>query len=145
MLRIVLAIFCSIWVTSVYAGWLGYDDYDDCMLGRMRGQDRSLFRNADKACKRQFKITTPIRPSLVKWEAVTHGDFLYIDIYAWPDEFEKISGKFTFSKKPCSEATDTDFGLPQVVEFNDVGHSVANVDPWDGICVRAITFMGLEK
>jgi hypothetical protein len=136
---------CSICVSSAHAGWFGYDNYDDCMLGRMKGQDKSLYRNADKACKRQFKIKTPISPSLVKWQTETQGDFLYIDIYNWPDEFEKISGKFIFSKKPCSEAKDTDFGLPEIVEFNDIGHGVANVDPWDGVCVRIITFTGLEK
>ena len=34
------------------AGWFGYDNYEDWMLGRMKGQTQTMYRTADKACKK---------------------------------------------------------------------------------------------
>jgi hypothetical protein len=65
MLRIIMLLLLT--SSPAYAGWFGYDNYEDCMLGRMKGQAQSMYPNADKLCKKEFKVEFVIYTDSVKW------------------------------------------------------------------------------
>lgn len=48
---LLLLLFCS---TSAQSGWLGPDNYEECVLEKMKGQDRSMRSTAQKACRKKF-------------------------------------------------------------------------------------------
>jgi len=109
--------------TVAHAGWFGYDNYEDCMHGRMKGQSQAMYSTADKACKKEFKVEFDIAVSDVKWEYV-------IDVSGKPivsitnasegtDDYQITSGEFTFSEKPCESLTLTqaDFSKPVLLRF----------------------------
>ena len=55
-------------VLPARAGWFSYESYEDCMLGRMKGQGSEMWDTADKACKKEFHVEVPIYDqSSVKW------------------------------------------------------------------------------
>jgi hypothetical protein len=58
-----LVTFGSILVLSA----CGYDSYDDCLLGEMKGQNQSVLSNAQKVCERKHPFEKEIYD--------TDGDF----------------------------------------------------------------------
>jgi hypothetical protein len=108
-----------LWPLSAQAGWFNYDNYDDCMLGKMKGQDRSMYSTADKECKRQFGVEFSVRESSIKWSFGRDGLHTKVTIED-AGEYEITSGVFRFSEKPCAEIkSDQDFSQAYPIKFNN--------------------------
>jgi hypothetical protein len=104
--------FLFLWPVSAHAGWFSYDSYEDCMLGKMKGQDRSMYPTADRECKKLLEVEFEIPESSIKWNFRDGDGETKITIEDSRD-YEITSGVFRFSRKPCSEiAKDEDFGSP---------------------------------
>jgi hypothetical protein len=132
-------------ITASHAGWFSYDSYEDCMLGRMKGQNSMMYEAADKACKKQFGIEFDISSS-VKWKFYQTGHLGVISISEVPDEYEITSGEFSFSAKSCEGLTAADFGEPVTLRF--VGGK-ANLPVYMNMnntsCAHAISFKAKYK
>jgi hypothetical protein len=102
-MRYILAL-ALLWPWSAQAGWFSYDNYEDCMLGRMKGQSASMEPNADKLCKKEFKVEFSLPTVDIKWNFTTSGGSTLITIEDAAD-FEILSGTFAFSEDPCSKLT----------------------------------------
>jgi hypothetical protein len=129
--------------TAAYGGWFSYDNYEDCMLGRMKGQSQMMYATADKACKKQFGVEIHIYLGSVKWE---FGDSQIIITSASDasDSYEVTSGEFSFSPKPCEGLTDADFGKPVQLRFT-AGKARMPFDTQVMRCGRASSFTGKYK
>lgn len=125
------------------AGWFGYDSYEDCMLGRMKGQTQMMYSAADKACKKEFGVEVEVYPpSNVKWFLEHQPGGVQVVIEK-SDGYEVTGGDFIFSESLCSNAKDEEFGKPVTFKFV---RSKAWA-PTDKIffCARAIQFKGKYK
>jgi hypothetical protein len=134
-------------VTAAYGGWFSYDSYEDCMLGRMKGQNQTMFHTADKACKKQFGVEFDIYS--VEWEV--HGRQISIT----SDEYEIKSGEFSGSPKSCEEIKEKqklfsfgkqeqDFGEHVKLRFV-AGKARLPFEPEEIKCVRSHGFQGKYK
>ena len=53
--------FCIFILSSCSdSGLFGYDNYDDCFLGKMKGQSSSMIASAKRACKINFPNRVPL-------------------------------------------------------------------------------------
>lgn len=57
---LLLLLGLSVTFTSADAGLFGPNNFPDCVLEKMKGQDRSLLGTARSACRRQFPEETPL-------------------------------------------------------------------------------------
>jgi hypothetical protein len=140
--------------TVALAGWFSYDSYEDCMLGRMKGQPQMMYLTADKACKKEFGVEFNINKSLVKWDFNGDLDGKRVEIsITSSDEYEITSGEFSFSEKsgaplsysgnPCQGLTEADFDKPAQLQFINGKAKV----PFNMTltCARAVSFTGKYK
>lgn len=91
------------------------------MLGRMKGQNQTMYATADKACKREFSVEFDLYAPRVKWEfhrdASGYGEISITSASSGTDEYEVTSGEFAFSTKPCDGLTEADLGEPVHLRF----------------------------
>jgi hypothetical protein len=158
MRRIFLLFFIPISIFTctlpASAGWFGYDSYEDCMLGRMKGQVPGMMSTADRACKKEFHVEVGIYdPSSIEWGFEVDWKTLRATItITHSPEYEVASGEFRFAEKPCRDVTDADFGKPVAVKFYG---SVATADTgflYDGqlhlpgmACAKPVSYSGFYK
>lgn len=57
--KVIFQVLLLFTISPAHAGLFGPKNYDECVLDKMKGQDRSLLYNARSACEREF-------PSIVK-------------------------------------------------------------------------------
>lgn len=107
-----------LWPMTAQAGF-SYDNYDDCMLGKMKGQSSGMWVTADKECKRQFKVIFSLPTPPIKWSFETERGVTIVTITDG-DQYEVTSAEFTFSEKPCADAKADDFRPPAVLDFMEV-------------------------
>ena len=136
--------FLSLCSMSAHTSWLGYDSYEDCMLGKMKGQDRSMYGAADKECKRLLRVEFEIPESSIKWHfSKEDGPETKITIED-SKNYEITSGVFRFSRKPCSETRGEDFDPPASIKFSQgVGLYTSSI--WDQHCAIIETLRGRYK
>jgi hypothetical protein len=131
---------------EVRAGWFSYDNYEDCLLGRMKGQSQPMYFAADKSCKREFKVEFEIGLGGVEWAFVSGPEGLLIRLQKAPDEYEITQAKFEFAKGPCEGKTEADFGKARVLQFKRGDALILDPDLDNGpVCARAISFRGRYK
>jgi hypothetical protein len=130
---------------AAHGGWFSYDSYEDCMLGRMKGQNSMMYAAADKACKKQFGVEFDVYRSGVKWEYHTSGiDRHEILITEAPDEYEITSAEVSFSAKSCEGLTAADFGKPVILRFVS-GKARLPFDMKDMQCAQLLSVKGKYK
>jgi hypothetical protein len=142
---LMMVILCA--HTAALARWFSYDNYDDCMLGRMKGQTLMMYATADKACKKEFGVEFDIPRSLVKWE---YGDAEVVITSS--DEYEITNGEISFSEKSnglsseksCQGLTDADFDKPVQLQFIK-GKATVPLNINGITCARAVSFTGKYK
>jgi hypothetical protein len=125
--------------STAHAGWFSYDSYEDCMLGRMKGQNQMMYSAADKACKKEFGVPEYISASNVKW-AFNAG---VIEIKESPPEFEITSGEFIFSEKSCEGLKREDYRKPETLKFSNGKAVIPRYPP--SACASALSFEGKYK
>jgi hypothetical protein len=137
-----LAIVAVLFVSPVNAGWFSYDSYEDCMLGKMKGQNTTMYLAADKECKKQFKVEFALFKSPV-WHSDQQDGEAVVRLEELA-EYEVTSGEFQISDKHCSDSKPDDFRPASIRFQNGVGKFIRSADAeWS--CVRAISFRGRYK
>ena len=96
----------SILLTShAQAAFWGPDNYEDCVLEKMRGQDNSLLSMAKKSCEREF----PYEKYLSSYQGNTEISWgpsqnrLYLKIVRNSGEYTVTKYKAAFSPELCSK------------------------------------------
>jgi hypothetical protein len=128
--------------SAAHAGWFSYDSYEDCMLGRMKGQNRMMYGAADKACKKQFGIPIDISQSDVKfhWHFSWAETAIIIEIEEAPADYIITSGRFRFSEKACADMKLEDIGPVVEIKFS---HSKGLIEKKSLTgCIVPLSFMG---
>jgi hypothetical protein len=135
------AIVPALFVTATHAGWFSYDNYEDCMLGKMKGQNTTMYMAADKECKRQFKVEFSLFKE-PKWSFETqYGDMI---VHLEDDEdYEVTSGEFLFSEKPCAESKPDDFRPASIRFQGGIGKYTQGIRR--DLCAKSVSFRGRYK
>ena len=114
------------------------------MLGRMKGQSQSMYSNADKLCKKQFKVEFSIYTDAIKWSFGNDRGRTRVELEPH-DEYEVTSGKFVFAEKSCNEVKSDDFKPPVELTFNQNSGSYIGIGWGEMRCARALSFQGRYK
>lgn len=132
------------------AGWFGPDNYEECVLEKMKGQNTLMIFAARGACEKMF----PYEKKLQNYKK-------NIEI-GWLSEWPRISlsikknyGNYTitryeasFSTKSCDETeNDSDYTLTKLFVFSDNKKS-ASVSLGDDVkyqCMRTNTIWGKRR
>lgn len=122
-------LFALLSPTIVFAGWFGPDNYEDCVLEKMKGQDRAMIYTARKACEKQFPFEKELYGYKNNLEIGWFPDtsHLYLGIKENYGEYVVTRYKAKFSKKPCDETkTSSDYTLTKTFVFSP-GEKLASV------------------
>jgi len=144
-MRFVILLVC-LSATAANAGWFSYDDYEDCMLGRMKGQPQSMYNLADRACSKQFKVEVAVPKDGVEWEFTYSIGTVSVKI-ASAGDYEVTKAELSFSDKPCSESkTLEDFSETLKFTFKRGQASVEHPLTKPMLkCARVDNFRGIYK
>jgi hypothetical protein len=111
----VLLFVAMIWAPSVSAGWFGPDNYEDCLLQKMKGQSRLMYPTVARLCKKRFHVEERIPVFGVEWELRTidfsdvYGTDIFVKSYPGDGELDLTSGGVEWSEKSCAESRISDF------------------------------------
>lgn len=78
-----LYIFLAVLPCSVNAGWFCPENYEDCVLEKMKGQDKSMISVARKACEKKFpfeKVLDVNQENKIKIDWFIDESHLYLEI-----------------------------------------------------------------
>jgi hypothetical protein len=140
-MRYILAL-AFLWPLSAQAGWFSYDNYEDCMLGRMKGQGPSMQPNAEKLCKKEFKTEFSIDTDKIKWSFSHNSGDTVVELEP-SDDYLVTCGKFAFFDKPCSDVKEAEMEEPVEIKFNkNLGNYFSLVRM---PCGRVLDFRGHYK
>ena len=106
------------------AGWFDPDNYEDCVLEKMKGQDRGLISTARKACRYQFPKEIELQGQwgnvdiMWKWS----DSSLIAEITRNDSEYEVTRFKAIFSTVPCDkQKSPSDHLLTKTFVFSKGG------------------------
>jgi len=159
LLLILLAAPCF-----VEAGLFGPDNFEECVLKKMEGQDRSMFVIASRACEKKFPFekliysTNPLEKSYVSkeeydisWVTPPDPNTSSIEITRNTSDYIITKVKALFSLKPCEEAPMADYDLywsiKKIFNFTNNGkHSdIAGNDANTYKCMRIDEIWGMMR
>ena len=135
---------------GVQAGWFGPSNYEECILIKMKGQDRSMFRFAEDACEQEFPHEKELFEYLDKidysWQ--NNGNDIYLKIKKNLGKYRITKYKASFSKKSCDNIKVTsDYSVTKTFLFNKYIKispvSVENANEYK--CMRTIKIWGMRK
>ena len=87
--------------------WQKAATYEECVIGEMRGQDRSLLPMAAKLCMRRFKVEVSM-PAATKIDWFDDGLAITARTKFDP-ELLLVRATLSFSTKDCASSSNTDF------------------------------------
>jgi hypothetical protein len=143
----VFALLAAVVPLKADAGWFSYDNYEDCMLGRMKGQLQTMYGTAMKACQKEFGVEFSIGTRGVKWKSyVEPGVGAVIVIEEVDPEYQITTGKFKAAKMKCEESKPEDFTETLDLKFDRTGKAPVDlVKSLTNACAKAEDFKAKYK
>lgn len=95
---------------NVRAGWFGPDNYEDCVLEKMKGQPRNMMSLAQEACEKKFPYEKALVPynGLFSWEG-NPGNYKGSDLeLSWCDTSSS-------SISICVSKNETDYRITKAI------------------------------
>ena len=146
----IFGVLIAITVTPVLAeaGWFGPDNYEECVLDKMKGQDRGMLPTAEKACEKQF----PFEKKLFRYQGnididwTSDESWMYLDIKRNSGGYRVTRYMVTFTSNACDNVTsEADYTLTKTFYF-DSGEttSAIEVDSTDSYrCMQTTAIWGI--
>ena len=103
------------------AGFFGPDNYEECVLDKMKGQSKTMIHTARKACERKFPYEQELSYYRDKIEFSWYSDShsLNLDIDENNGDYYITRYKASFSKKSCDEIkAQSDYTLSKTFKLN---------------------------
>jgi len=99
----------------------GYQNYDECVLSEMKGQQTSMQSTAEKVCERKFPYEKEIYSFRdgkfdLGWSKTLFNS-IGIEVKENETDYKITKAKMKFSKKTCDESKMQDFNNILVFEF----------------------------
>ena len=128
----------------------GYQNYDECMLSEMKGQQASMQITAEKVCERKFPYEKEIYSSRdgefdLGWSE-TAFNAIVIKVESNETDYQITKAKMKFSTKPCDQSKIEDFSNILVFEFGSNVKSEVNTNKASQFkCMRKDAVYGIIK
>ncbi|WP_285390872.1 hypothetical protein [Marinobacter azerbaijanicus] len=105
---------------GAHGGWFGPDNYEECVLEKMKGQTKEMMWTAQTACEKEFPYEKELygyKENLeISW--ATGGLSIYLMIKENRGDYMVTRYKAKFAKKQCSEVSSTsDYLLTEEFRF----------------------------
>lgn len=140
----VLIAFLFITGTS-YAGVFGASNYEECVLDKMKGQDRSMIYTARAACAKAFPQEELIKKELFDGEwCKSNGDEQKYCITKAPKNYAMTSATAIFYTEEC-EATQTKPVFEAEAKKDFFGNSFTFKTPYANYKCARFSVFGLPK
>lgn len=129
------------------AGWFGPDDYDECVLEKMKGQSEEMLWTARSVCEKQFPYEKELHSykDNIEIELSSMGSDLILSIRENHGDYIITRYTAQFSKKSCDQLTsNADYTLTKTFIFSP-GDNVAVLSVKDADkykCMRTDTILG---
>jgi hypothetical protein len=158
-----LFIFGGIFIVSA----CGYESYDDCLLGEMKGQDQSVLNNAQKVCERKHPYEKPVFYSdgnfEITWsknlfeqiaeasKGISNTKKIVFTVNASNTEYRITKAFIELTKTECEDLkkpkgsfSGQKYDIDFYVTFNkdNIGYYEAD-DAWEYECMRTGTIHGI--
>lgn len=144
----------------------GYNSYEDCILGEMKGQPERVLPNAEKVCERQHPFEKLV--AIDEFDISMSTNFLeygkaltekpgsaiaklIFTATAQNSEYRLTKAFIELSKKDCSELkfnkrtfSRPEFDINFTVSFDSEGKGYYSAeDAWDYECMRSASYYGI--
>jgi len=99
----------------------GPDNYDACIVDRMKGMDKTVIYTVQKSCEREFEvILKPDQKKLIHiaWSTSSSKE-IGVEIDKNESDFKVTKATLAFSKTECGNTKDEDFSHIVDVDFSD--------------------------
>lgn len=108
MKKIIVVLFFVVFSSSSHANWFGPDNFEECVLDKMKGQNKSMIYTARKACEIKFpyekKLESHKGEIEVSWGTNAVGVVLTIEKNI--SKYRITRYKARFSEKMCNDFID---------------------------------------
>ena len=125
----------------------GADNYEDCVLEKMQGQDRSVLRMAEETCEKQFPYETKLYRYSddidVNW--TNNLVSIILDINENRGKYQVTKYEASFSKNDCESSKDDDFKTKKTFIFptnKNTTSAEKNFGEGDYQCMRTLYIWG---
>lgn len=89
----------------------GPSNYDECVVDRMKGQEKFMYGAVRRSCEREFEVKLDDISSVkLNWTNTT-SDGIEVSIGRNDSAYELTKALLMFSKKSCDESKDADFNI----------------------------------
>ena len=147
-LAIPLLIFLNI-LNTAHAGIFGPDNYEECVLDKMKGQAKNLIYVARKACEKKFPYEKDLGSYSSEYEfswMPYNDNSVYFSISKNYGEYKITRVNVTFSSSLCSDNTSLPSEHTKTVELSDKEDaSITSVPAISYKCARVNNLWGIIK
>ncbi len=128
----------------------GYTNYEECVLGEMKGQQASMQNTAEKVCERKFPYEKEIYSFRdgkfdIVWSESSLNS-ISIEIKNNETGYRLTKARMTFSTKTCDQSQYKDFNTDILFEFKS-GRTATAYSSMSGEfrCMRKDSVFGIIK
>ena len=124
MVSKVIALVCFFLIlipTDTHAWLFGPDNFEECLLEIMKGQDKSMLITAKKACEKKFPFEKKLSGYINIIEINWHMDeeYIYLDILENHGDYVITKYGANFSTKSCDEIVSySDYSKTMIFYFD---------------------------
>lgn len=122
ILRVSTILTISILIPCLgFSGWFGANNFEECVLEKMKGQNKSLINFARKACENKFPYEKEIDldKENIKISWSNEGGYLSITVKKRSDNYILTRIDAIFSKKDWTEINGrSDYNLSKTFTFS---------------------------
>ena len=121
-MRMFLSAALLLFATNSQAGIFGPDNYEECVLDKMKGQAKSLIFIARKACEKKFPYEKNLGSYFNEYEFswVPHNDnAIYFSIDKNYGEYRVTRARVIFSSNLCEDNTSLPDDHMKIVELSE--------------------------
>lgn len=106
---------------TVHAGFFGADNYEDCVLEKMKGQNKLMIRIAQKSCEKKFPYEKELLYYKDNIEINWYSDAYSLNITITENNGDYLISRYkaTFATKPCTKiSSNNDYTLTKTFRFS---------------------------
>lgn len=128
----------------------GYKNYEECVLGEMKGQQASMQSTAEKVCERKFPYEKEIYSFWdgefdIDW-STSYANNISIEITSNETDYNITRAKMKLSTKSCEKSKNRDFNSVVLFEFESSGSATAfSPKAGDFRCMKKDSVYGVIK
>lgn len=134
-------------MTFAHAGVFGASNIEECVLDKMKGQDKSLLWTARRACEQAFPVEVALDTDAVKWAWCGKGSQtteMSLCLESIPKNIKVTKAEATFFREAC-EAKQKSVGINSTAEKNFYSNTLTFKVPRGEYLCGSVRLYGYEK